>query len=126
MILCDTNILIEEFKNNQEISAELRRIGRENLAVSVSTVAKLYFGAFDKRVLRQLQEGLAALQQIPISVGVSQVFINLMETYSLSHRLGIPDAAIAATALTHDVPLYTLNLKDFRFIPELQIHQPVR
>ena len=42
-----------------------------------------------------------------------------METYSLSHKLTIPDALIAATAIVHDIELYSLNLKDFRFITGL-------
>lgn len=49
-----------------------------------------------------------------------------METYSLSHKLSLPDALIAATAIEHDIPLYTLNLKDFRFISMLQLHTPAR
>jgi len=46
-----------------------------------------------------------------------------METYALSHRPGIPDVLIAATALDHDLSLFTLNVKDFRFIPDLTIHE---
>jgi tRNA(fMet)-specific endonuclease VapC len=46
-----------------------------------------------------------------------------MENYSLSHKLAIPDALIAATALVHDMSLYTLNLKDFRFIEGINLHQ---
>jgi tRNA(fMet)-specific endonuclease VapC len=45
MILCGTNILIELFKDNPEIEQELREIGIENLAISVVTVAELYYGA---------------------------------------------------------------------------------
>jgi predicted nucleic acid-binding protein len=45
-----------------------------------------------------------------------------METYSLSHKLSIPDALIAATALVHDSELFTLNVKDFRFIPSLTLY----
>jgi predicted nucleic acid-binding protein len=47
-----------------------------------------------------------------------------METYSLSHKLSIPDALIASTALVHKIDLYTLNLKDFRFIEGLNLHEP--
>jgi hypothetical protein len=47
-----------------------------------------------------------------------------MAQYSLSHKLTIPDALIAATALTHNISLYTLNLKDFRFIQGLNIYNP--
>ncbi|WP_223300921.1 PIN domain-containing protein [Oscillatoria nigro-viridis] len=53
----------------------------------------------------------------------SEQFIQLMAQYSLSHKLTIPDAMIAATALTHNISLYTLNLKDFRFIQGLKIYE---
>ena len=45
-----------------------------------------------------------------------------MEEYFLSHKLAIPDALIAATALVNSISLYTLNAKDFRFIEGLTIH----
>ena len=47
-----------------------------------------------------------------------------MIRYSLSHKITIPDALIAATALVHDISLYTLNIKDFRFIEELNLYKP--
>ncbi|XOF34926.1 MAG: hypothetical protein ACL93V_06450 [Candidatus Electrothrix sp. YB6] len=47
-----------------------------------------------------------------------------METYSLSHKLSLPDALIAATVLSHDLALYTLNVKDFRFISDLKLYRP--
>ncbi len=51
-------------------------------------------------------------------------FLQLMEGYSLSHNLSIPDALIAATALEHMLELYTLNTKDFQFIPGLMLYHP--
>jgi tRNA(fMet)-specific endonuclease VapC len=45
-----------------------------------------------------------------------------MENYALSHKLAIPDTLIAATALTHDLDLYTLNQKDFCFISNLRLY----
>ena len=51
MILCDTNILIEFYKNNPQITEELRRIGPNCLAISAITQAELYFGALNKAEL---------------------------------------------------------------------------
>lgn len=34
------------------------------------------------------------------------------------------DLLIAATALEHDLTLLTYNLRDFRLIPDLKLHQP--
>lgn len=124
MIICDTDVLIEFYKNNRQIVEELRQIRQEQLAISVITQAELYFGALNKAELRQIKRHLASLHRFPIDVAVSRTFLQLMEDYSLSHKLSIPDALIAATALVYDLELYTLNVKDFQFIPNLRLYQP--
>ena len=113
MILCDTNILIEFYKNNSDIVDELQNVGLAELAVSVVTSGELYFGAKDKRELAKIQKQLSLIQQIPLDLDISNRFLSLLEEYALSHKLSVPDALIAATALSQDIPLYTLNLKDF-------------
>lgn len=123
MILCDTNILIEFYKNNTAIIQEIRQIGSQNLTISIITRAELYYGALNQNELNRIQKHLDLLQNIPIDRLISEQFIQLMAQYSLSHKLTIPDAMIAATALTHNISLYTLNLKDFRFIQGLKIYQ---
>ncbi len=62
---------------------------------------------------------------ISVDGATSQQFIQLMETYSLSHKLSIPDAIIAATALVHKIELYTRNTKDFRFITDIALYETV-
>jgi hypothetical protein len=124
MILCDTNILIEFYKSNADVIQELHQIGSHQLAISVITRAELYYGAINKNELSRIQKNLDLIQNIPIDQTISEKFIQLMTQYSLSHKLTIPDALIAATALTHHMSLYTLNLKDFRFIQDLNIHHP--
>jgi predicted nucleic acid-binding protein len=47
--------------------------------------------------------------------------VELIKTYSKSHNLNLPDALIAATAIIKQMPLITLNLKDFKYIDELEI-----
>jgi tRNA(fMet)-specific endonuclease VapC len=124
MILCDTNIIIEFYKNNPTIVNELKIIGVDQLAISVITQAELYYGALNKAELLKIQKHLNLLPNFPIDNQVSAQFIQLMERYSLSHKLTIPDALIAATALVNNVNLYTLNLKDFRFIEGVNLHLP--
>jgi len=122
MVLCDTNILIEFYKNNIAIIQELHQIGSQNLAISVITRAELYYGAINKNELNRIQKHLDLLQNIHIDPPISEQFIQLMANYSLSHKLTIPDALIAATALANDLELYTLNIKDFRFIENLKLY----
>lgn len=124
MILCDTNILIELYRNNPDVVSVMRGIGLSNLAVSVITVGELYYGARDQRELTMLKKHLASLNQIAVDEETSDITLTLLESYALSHRLSLPDAIIAATALRHSIELYTLNLKDFRYIDGLSIYKP--
>ena len=46
-----------------------------------------------------------------------------MIKYSLSHKLSIPDAIIASTAIYYEIELYTLNIKDFKFIKDIKLYK---
>ncbi|GAK54964.1 PIN domain protein [Candidatus Vecturithrix granuli] len=124
MIVCDTNILIEFYKNTSNIVQELHAIGYTHLAISAITQAELYFGALDKAELRKIKTHLSLLTVFPVTNSISGRFIEIMETYCLSHKLSLPDAMIAATSIHHH-KLYTLNQKDFRFITGISFYQPV-
>jgi len=122
MIICDTNIIIELYKNNSQIISELKQIGQENIVLSAITVAELYFGALNKTELKIIQKDVSPLTVISMNQEVTSTFITLIEKFSLSHRLSIPDAMIAAQAIVYDYPLFTLNKKDFKFISKLKLY----
>ena len=65
MILCDTDILVEFYKNTPHIIKELRFIGQERLAISVITQGELYFGALNKTELKKIKYHLGLLTQFP-------------------------------------------------------------
>ncbi len=122
LVLCDTNILIELSKNNIEIRTELSKIGVNHLVVSSICVGEFLFGARDKNELTSIKQSLKSIRVIHTDETISAVAINLIEKYSLSNNLDVPDAFIAATALVHGLPLYTLNLKHFRYIDGLKLY----
>lgn len=124
MILCDTNILIEFYKNTPYVLQELQHIGYNQLAISVITQAELYFGALNTAELRKIKHHLSLLTSFPVTKTISAKFLELMEAYCLSHKLSLPGAVIAATAMTHKVELYTFNQKDFQYIPEISFYKP--
>lgn len=121
IVLCDTNVLIELYRNNGLIIAELKRIGQPNLAVSAITAGELYFGARNKAELSKLEADLTSIKTYFLNEAISILALDLLTSFSLSHRLGLPDAFIAATALFHDLPLFTLNIKDFHYIPGVRL-----
>jgi tRNA(fMet)-specific endonuclease VapC len=123
LVLCDTNIIIEFYKGNSAIIRNLQTLGQENIAISIITVGELLYGALNKRELQQIQQDIDNLVLIQINSLIGECFEELMVTYTLSHRLSLPDGLIAATALVEDLPLYTLNQKDFRYINKLRLYQ---
>ncbi len=124
MILCDTNILIEISKGNSQIIHEVQQTGIQNIAISAVTAAEFMYGALNKQEMAKIKKALRQIHIIQMNEKISAKMIELVESYALSHTLAVPDAIIAATAIIEDTPLYTLNLKDFRFIPELELYQP--
>jgi len=125
MILCDTNILIEFYKANSAVIQTLQSIGSANIAVSVITKAELFYGARDKQELFKIERHLSACHCYGLNDAISALFIELMIRYSLSHKVSIPDMLIAATAISYERELYTLNTKDFKFIPELILYSEI-
>lgn len=124
MILCDTDIFIEALKNNPDAIKALRGIGFKNIALSSITVMELYFGAINKRELNKIKSRLQMQKIIKIDQDITEIATNLVEKYAKSHGLHIPDALIAATAISYRMDLLTYNVKDFKFIDSLSLYDP--
>ncbi|MXY99367.1 type II toxin-antitoxin system VapC family toxin [Candidatus Poribacteria bacterium] len=81
-------------------------------------------GCRNKIEMTDLQRFFQICTYLHVTATISQVAFQLMESFYLSHGLTLPDALIAATAIEHDLTLYTRNTRHFRMIPELEISQP--
>lgn len=124
MILCDTDIFIEALKNNRRAIDMLQHIGFENIALSAITVMELYFGAVNKRELTKIKNRLQKLRIFHVSQEICESALDLIERYAKSHSLHIPDALIAATAICQGIQLLTYNVKDFKFITDINLCYP--
>lgn len=122
LVLCDTDIIIEFYKEHPGIVTHLRSIGQENIAISIVTSGELLFGALNKRELHQIKDDIEHLTVIHLNDSIGKCFEQLMISYTLSHRLSVPDGLIAATAIVENIPLYTLNQKDFKYIAGVRLH----
>jgi len=123
MILVDTNIFIEYYKNNPMICGILEHINPKEIAVSDVVCAELYFGARNRQELDDIVADMEKLTVLTISPKISKLAVDLVKQYCLSHKLKLPDAQIAATAILHDAELFTLNRKDFAYIPNLRLYR---
>jgi predicted nucleic acid-binding protein len=121
LFLCDTDIIIEFYKDNQFIAEKLDQIKVENIAISSISAAELIYGALNKKELHQICKDIESLKVISINQGINSKFLELMKKYSLSHKTKIPDCLIAATSIEYNIKLFTLNKKDFSFIENLKL-----
>ena len=123
MILVDTNIFIEYYKNNSVICKQIEQIDPKEIRVNDVVRAELYFGARNKQELDNIVADMEKLTDLPIFPTISKQATDLVKQYCLSHKLRLPDAQIAATALFYNAKLFTLNRKDFAYIPNLKLYE---
>lgn len=121
-IVLDTNILIEILKNNVSIVSIFHQTSSK-FAISAISSMELYYGARDKKELQELKKFIAFFDTIELDATVSKTATLLIENYAKSHNLTIPDALIAATVLSYNYPLWTLNTKDFHYIDGLSLFE---
>jgi hypothetical protein len=113
IVLVDTDIFIKVFRGHIGHKKNLDMLeGR--IAVSVITVLELYQGVSSKKRKYELEKQLKAYQILPLTEQISLASVLLMKKYLPENSLLPPDGLIAATALNHEVQLYTDNKKDFR------------
>ena len=121
MVIFDTNILIELYRGNVAVKAQVQLIKSNVFYVSSITIAEFMVGAKNKDDLIRIEKQLRKYTPIPINAEITEIFVDLVKTYTLSRRPGIADTLIAATALYYNLPLYTLNKKHFQFIPGIDL-----
>ena len=124
MVLCDTNILINAFNGNLDTIQDLKNIGYTDILLSAVTVMELYQGMGNKNELAQMKKKIQYFDVAQFDGLISKKAIELIQSFRLSHGLLIPDAIIGATSIVHQIPLYTYNLKDFRYMPDIVLYIP--
>ena len=122
MVLCDTNIFIGAFNRKQNAIETMEQIGFDNIVISSITLMELYQGMGNKHELAQMKKKIKYYDLIEINSQVSKLATIFIENYKLSHGLQIPDALIGATAVVHRIELFTYNVKDFSFMPDLKLY----
>ena len=120
----DSNILIDAMNGIVDAVAFLAEQQVTGIQISVVSAMELIAGCRNKTEMTELQRFFQRCTLLPITATISQIAFQLMESFYLSHGLILPDALIAATALEHDLTLYTRNIRHFRMIPKSKVSQP--
>ena len=122
-IIVDTDVFIDIMRSKPGSLAQLTELEKDHIiCVSVITWLELLVGARDNAEKVKIDQFIARYQVLHLSNSSSQIAARLIDNYTLNYSLFIPDALIAATAIEHDIELYTHNKKDFRYISELTLH----
>lgn len=121
IILCDTDIIIEYFNKNIPLLQFLGNIGIEKLIITSITRAEVQQGAINKSHLTKINRVLNKFPTLDIDDSISRRFGLLFERFILSHKCGIPDMLNASAAIVYDLPFITMNLKDYKYIPGLNL-----
>ncbi len=121
MVILDTCTMIELLRGNPKTIADVYKYDQGNIFVTPVVVAELYRGARDKGELGKCRKLVGKFCILAINEGVVNSFSAIFDIFSLSHRPGIPDMLIAATALHYDIALLTENKKDFQFVPGIKL-----
>ena len=73
-------------------------------------------GALNKADLSAIKKNMNRFNILLINPEISQIAIQLIEQYKLSHNLAMADSLIAATSIHTGFKLFTFNVKDYTFI----------
>ena len=125
-MLIDSDVVVLHTHGN--IAAARRVNAIHEWQISVVTYMELAQGCSDKPNLARLKKGLAAreVKVLQITPAISQRAADLVDALALSHGMRLADALIAATAIEHNMPLLTSNLKHFLPVAELTVEAFVR
>jgi predicted nucleic acid-binding protein len=121
MMLVDTDVLIWHLRGYPNATRRLDELGA--LTLSAVTYLEVLQGIRNKAELVALKKMLQhrAATVLPVSEAITQRTIGLMESLTLSHGLQMGDALIAATAIEHQLPVLTANVKHFGAVDGLKV-----
>lgn len=117
-LLLDTCILIDYSKNHSGAVQYLDKL-QSPLAVSALTVTEILTGTRNKREKKLFLTLFNLWLVFPVTYEIADLAGYYRQAYFKSHRIGVVDAIIAATAEKNNAQIITLNIKDFPMINSL-------
>ena len=121
MSLIDTDVLIWYMKGNENAYKCIE--SNKNFPISVVTYIELVQGMRNKTELNHFRKFLKLwdARLIYINEEISTKAMFYVEQHYLSHSLQLVDALIAATAVSHGLPIITGNDRHYEVMKEVQI-----
>jgi len=121
-MILDSNIVIYAFQPKYRESSLERFLLQGEFSVSnVTRLEVMGYWRNSDAEFKQFELFFEVTHVIPISSEVIDYAIQLRRRRSM----GLADAIIAATALIHQLPLITHNIRDFQWISDLELIDPL-
>ena len=120
--LIDTDILIDVSKGNRPAIEFLD--GLSDSKISIISAMELVVGARNKKEVTAIDEFLSNYERLLVNDEISVKALELIKHHSLTDGLSIPDAFIAATAVSKNLVLTTKNTKHFKVIKGIKLKVP--
>jgi predicted nucleic acid-binding protein len=121
-MIVDTDVIIWYMRDHPKAVKLLD--SNKGFLISVVTYMELVQAMKNKDELKALKTALklwkVKILQIDEVISIKAMFY--VEQYFLSHSMQLADALIGSTAILHQLPLHTGNLKHFSVFKELDIH----
>lgn len=123
MILLDSDIVID-FLRGVPTARTWFAAQHDALAMPGFVAMEIYAGCRDAKEQRKAERELARVARLWLTPDACEAALAIYAKLHLSHNVGVLDALIGQTALTHGLPLHTFNRKHFLAIPGLRTIQP--
>lgn len=125
MILLDSSILIDLFRKKNKAKTRFYDLTTNHTDFCISTITNYEIGIGNKESHYEFWERLKdSLQVLPFDEACSdnaiELYLNLLKK---NQMIDLADILIGATAITHKIPIATLNDKHFKRIKGLEIIQ---
>ncbi len=123
MILLDSSILIELFRKQDKTKTVFYKLSQANDDLCISSITHYEIGIGNRKLHTEYWESLSEnLRVIPFDKACSNsavaIYLELLKTNKM---IDLADILIGATAVTHSMPIATLNIKHFDRIKGLEI-----
>lgn len=119
--LIDSNVVIDFCNGKLPLEGRDLLFKIEQPIISIIThIEVLGFAAIEKDEEKKLKDFISIARIIPLDLKISLKTIELRQKI----RIKLPDAVIAATALSHNLTLITRNADDFKNILDIKLINP--
>ena len=118
-ILIDTDVIVNYLRGRKAAVAFVKSHAARILLSSI-VVAELYAGVKGDQEMAILDDFISLFRIVPVTGDIAKTGGLHKRDYNKSHRVGLADAILAATAQFENAELKTLNVKHYPMLTGLK------